>query len=392
MRKIKPGEIVIGEEERKAILEVLDSGWISEGPKVREFERRWAKFIGTKHSILVNSGTSALIAGLDALKIKYNIPEGKKVITTPVTYIATSNAIVKTGLEPVYCDVDRQKFTIQTEGIEALLEKNPDEYCGILPVHLMGYACDMDKINEIARKYQLFVFEDAAQAHGTKYKGKMLGSLGEISDFSFYIAHNIQVGELGAVNTNDPELIRLVRKIKANGRLCDCTQCTRSKGTCPKRDEDYDPRFTHDIIGYNFKTTEFQAALALAQMGRIDDIIKKRNEHVKYLNDNLQKYSELQLPVYDPDVSYLAYPLIAYDRMRIRHDLEKEGIETRTLFGCIPTQQPAYSKYAMQYKGKLPNAEHIGTNGFYIGCHQYLEEEDLEYIVQTFAKIFGDKK
>ena len=393
MRKIKPGEIVIGEEERKAINEVLDSGWISEGPKVRQFERTWAKFIGTKHSILVNSGTSALIAGLEALRIKYDIPAGKKVITTPVTYIATSNAIVKAGLEPAYCDVDRNKFLIQPEGIEELLSKNPEEYCGILPVHLMGYACDMDRINAIAKKHGLFVFEDAAQAHGTRYKDKVLGSLGDISDFSFYIAHNIQVGELGAVNTNDPELIRLVRKIKANGRLCDCTVCTRSKGTCPKMDEDYDPRFKHDIIGYNFKTTEFQAALALAQFRKIDEIIKKRNEHVKYLNERLQGYEQLQLPVYDENVSYLAYPLITKDRMRIRHELEKEGIETRTLFECIPTQQPAYSRtYARQYKGKLPNAEYAGTNGFYIGCHQYLNEEDLEYIASTFAKVLGAKK
>ncbi|MFH1333369.1 MAG: DegT/DnrJ/EryC1/StrS family aminotransferase [archaeon] len=392
-RIIRISKIEMGDEEREGILDVLNSGWISESsPKIREFEKSWAKYIGTKQSILTNSGTSALIAGLQALKIKYDIPNGKKVITTPVTYIATSNAIVLSNLEPVYCDVDREKFLIQPEGIEKLLEKNPEEYCGILPVHLMGYACDMDAINSIAKKHGLFVFEDAAQAHGTKYNGKIVGSLGDISDFSFYIAHNIQVGELGAVNSNDPELIRLIRKIKANGRLCDCTICTRSQGTCPKMNEDYDPRFKHDIIGYNFKTTAFQAALALAQFGKIDEIIKKRSNNVKYLNENLKHHSGLQFPIYDENVSYLAYPIITENRMHIRQELEKQGIETRTLFECIPTQQPAYSKYAKSYKGKLPNAEYIGTNGFYIGCHQYLEKEDLEYVVETFDNILGGKQ
>lgn len=386
-RRVKPGEIRIGEEERKAINEVLDSGWVSEGPKVRQFEHEWAKFVGTKHSILTNSGTSALIAGLNALKIKHKIPEGKKVITTPTTYIATSNAIVLSGLEPVYCDIDKEKFLINPEGIEAQIEKNPDEFCGILPVHLMGYACDMDKINRIAKKYNLFVFEDAAQAHGTKYKGKITGSMGEISDFSFYIAHNIQVGELGAVNTNDPYLLTLARKLKANGRLCECHVCIRGSNTCPHKDTDIDPRFTHDLIGYNFKTTEFQAALALAQLKKIEEIIKKRSYNVKYLNENLQKHNELQLPVYDRDTSYLAYPILVNDRHKVAKKLEERGIETRSLFGCIPTQQPAFYKYANLYKGKLPNAELVAKKGLYIGCHQYLTQEDLDYVVNMFSEV-----
>src|SRR3989339_183147 len=170
MYRVKCGELRIGPEEKEALNEVTDSGWISESnPNIRIFERSWAKYIGTKDAIVVNSGTSALIAALTEKKKKYKIPSGKKIITSPLTYIATSNAIELTGFEPAFVDVDRKRFVIEPESIEELLKKDSDQYCGILPVHLMGYACDMDGINTLAKKYNLFVFEDAAQAHGTLY-------------------------------------------------------------------------------------------------------------------------------------------------------------------------------------------------------------------------------
>ncbi len=266
--KVRVGEFRIGAEEKQAINEVLESGKISEGERVREFEKSFSEYIGTKCAIAVNSGTSALIAGLEAVKNKFNIHGNKKIITTPLTYIATSNSILLTGFEPIYVDVDRETFCITPENIKIQLESvDTSEYRLILPVHLMGYPCDMDEINNIAKKYDLHVFEDSAQAHGTIYKGKKTGSLSLLADFSFYIAHNIQAGELGAVTTNDLEIASLVKKIKANGRSCDCPVCQRSEGKCPKMSgislSDFDPRFTHELVGYNFKTMEFQAALGL---------------------------------------------------------------------------------------------------------------------------------
>lgn len=279
---IKVGEFKVGAEEKEAINEVLESGKISEGEKVREFEKMFAKYIGTKGAVAVSSGTSALIAGLEAVKIKFKVRPKGKVITTPLTYIATSNAIVLTGLEPIYVDIDKDTFCITPNNIRAHLEEVDDvaEYVMILPVHLMGYPCDMDKINKIAKDYGLLVFEDSAQAHGTIYNGKKTGSLSLLADFSFYIAHNIQAGELGAVTTSESEILKLVKKIKANGRLCDCPLCLRSQGKCPKLlshkgEDDFDPRFTHELIGYNFKTMEFQAALALVQLKKADWIKEK---------------------------------------------------------------------------------------------------------------------
>ncbi|MCG2790801.1 MAG: DegT/DnrJ/EryC1/StrS family aminotransferase, partial [Actinomycetia bacterium] len=357
-KKIPVGDIKFGNEEKKEIFEVLESNRISEDKKVFKFEREWSKFIGTEYCVTVNSGTSALIAGLTALIYDSRFPKikkGTKIITTPTTYIATSNAIKLVGMEPVYVDVDPVTFSMLPDQIEKLLKKSKDidKYGAILPVHLMGYPCDMDRINAIAKKYNLIIFEDASEAHGTKYKSKTVGTLSLLASYSFYIAHNIQLGEMGAIVTNDKEIFRLLKKIKANGRLCDCLICTRRFGHCKHEDKnpnsDNDPRFLHDIIGYNFKTMEFPAALGLVQLKKINEIIKKRQKNIKLLNEGLEKFSNiLQLPIYSDDISYLACPIILKDnsyinRKKLRQKLEEKGIESRAFFPCIPTQQPAYN-------------------------------------------------
>lgn len=403
--RISVGEFVIDTPQRDAINQVLNSGRISEAKMVREFEEEWAEYIGTKYAVALNSGTSALIAGLFALKYNQkgpNIKEKTKIITTPISYIATSNAIVLSGFEPVYVDVDKDTFCITPENIRHHLEETSrsEQYSLILPVHLMGYPCDMDEVNKIAKEYGLLVFEDSAQAHGTLYKGKKTGSLSLLSDFSFYIAHNIQAGEMGAVTTSNYEIVRLIRKIKANGRLCDCPICTRKTTGCPKMkttdEDDFDPRFTHEVIGFNFKTMEFQAALGLAQLQKIEWNIERRRENVKYLNEGLEEFSDtLQLPKYCKEVSYMAYPIVIKDpkrmnRRKTRMLLEQKGVETRPLFGCIPTQQPAYLHLRREYEGKLPIAESVGSNGFYIGCHQYLTQKDLDHVIEAFGAVHNE--
>jgi CDP-6-deoxy-D-xylo-4-hexulose-3-dehydrase len=391
---IHVGDMKIGAEEKAAINAVLDSGRISEGRSVKQFEREFAAKIGTRHSIAVSSGTAALISGLLALIYSGKIKKGSSVITTPVTYISTVSAITLTGLKPVFADLAPGSLNIGPEQIEeAIKREGPDKCSLILPVHLMGYPCDMIKINEIAAKYGLLVFEDAAQAHGTKINGVNVGNFSIISDFSFYIAHNIQVGEMGAVTTNDTSLARLVRQIKANGRVCDCLVCTRNEGICPHEPEDerdMDPRFTHNLIGYNFKTMEFTAALGLVQMKRFDEIIEKRKQNVAAINLALKKYESIfRLPEYMENVSYLAYPMVirkgaVISRRGLRKKLAENGVESRPLFGCIPLHQPAYAGMKAEYEGKLPEAEYIGANGFYIGCHQFIQKDDIKKIEAAF--------
>lgn len=403
-RRIHVGYFCIDEDVKKEISEVIKEERISEWKKVKEFERNFAEYIGTKYCLTVSSGTSALLVGLLALLYDERFPKAKKgakIITSPLTYIATANAIVLAGFEPVFVDVNKRTFTLDVNQVEGLLKKeSTDNYAGILPVHLMGYPNDMEELNKIAKKYNLFVFEDAAQAHGTIYKNRKVGSIGLLADFSFYIAHNIQAGEMGCITTNDERLFKLVMQLKANGRLCDCYLCTRGKGICPgatkygyDENEDYDPRFTHEYISYNFKASELHAAIGVSQIKKADWIFKKRQENVKYLNDKLKKFEDIfYLPLYNENISYLAYPLTIREDSKIKRKwlrtrLENDGIENRPLFGCIPTQQPAFSYLKEIYKDKLPIADYLGRNAFYIGCHQYLQRDDLDYIVQTFDKI-----
>jgi len=399
MRIVKVGDMRIDSEGEKRILELVRNGMISEGKNVSEFEDKWADFIGTKYSVLLNSGTSALIAGLTALKIKNKIPKEKnKIITTPITYIAVSNAVMLSQFEPVYVDIDIENLCITPENIRVYLEENKQENISmILPVHLMGYCADMDKINKIAEDYNLLVFEDSSQAHGSLYKGKKTGSMSSMSSFSFYIAHNIQAGEMGAINTNDKELCSIVRKLKSNGRLCDCKICTRGKGYCPYSKKHFDPRFRHELIGYNFKTTEFNAVLGLMQLKKINEIIRNRQKNVKKITEALKRFKDIFiLPRYSSDISYLAYPLIirnnTVDPDRLRSELSMNGVENRPIFGCIPTQQPSFEFLKKKYENKLPNAEFVGRNGFYIGCHQYLTDEDIEHVKDVFEKTLSSLK
>lgn len=397
MLRVRVGDFKLDREEKTAIRDVMNSGRLSEGPRVREFEQSWARFIGTRFCVAVNSGTSALMVALLALKRKLCLKDGAYVITSPLTFIATVNAITVSGFKPLFVDVDPETFVITPEAVAAALKRNKNVAL-ILPVHLMGYPARMKELNALARKHHVAIMEDAAQAHGTIYEGKKLGSHSSLGCYSFYIAHNVQAGEMGAVVTDDPELYRLAKKIKAHGRMCDCPVCTRAEGKCPRSggrgsDDDFDPRFYHDMVGFNFKTMEFQAALGITQLRRIDEILKKRQSNVRYLNQGLAAYTDiLQLPPYSPQVSYLAYPLViksprVITRKALRHALEQAGIETRPLFGCIPTQQPAYAHLKTKYLGRLPQAEYIGSNGFYIGCHQYLTKKDLDLIIAAVSRI-----
>jgi perosamine synthetase len=373
--QIRIGDYQTTPEDEEIVLKVLRSNRLSEGKYVSEFEEKWADFCGTKYSVLTNSGTSALICSLEVLK---NFTTKRTVLTTPVTFIATVNAIVLSGYEPVFSDVNRETFCIEPCVGQDIF----------MPVHLYGYPVDMDNFN-----YK-FMIEDAAEAHGTLYKGCRAGSLGLMGCFSFYIAHNIQVGDMGAVTTNSKEVYKELKKVKAHGRMCECPVCNRLQGKCPHKDKGFDPRFTHTRIAYNFKTTEIQAALGLNQLKKADEILQKRQENVKYLNEGLAGIPELQLPKHDPTVSYLAYPVIikepGINRDAFLNRLTNAGVENRPFFSCIPLQQPAYAYMAEKWEGKLPNAEWLGSRGWHIGCHQYLTKEELDKMIEAIKSCIHE--
>lgn len=400
-RWIPVGDFKLGTKERQAIMGVVNSDHLSEWREVAGFESEFADYVGTKHCIAVNSGTSALIVMLKALQYMSRHPAraGTKIITSSLTYIATPAAIVAAGFEPVFVDVDPVRFGILPEQIEEVLARqNGEDFVGILPVHLMGYPVDMVALDKIAKKHSLVLLEDSAQAHGSTYCCQRTGSIGLAGAFSFYIAHNIQAGEMGAVTTNDDELAELVRSLKAHGRRCRCPVCRRDEGNCPyldRTDED-DPRFTHDLLGYNFKTMEFQAALGRCQLARADVIFQARTHNVGRLNELLGEFTDhLHLPPLDENVSYLAYPIVVregapFSREQLCRALEKLGVENRPLFSCLPTHQPAFGYLRDQYQGTLPNAERLGKDAFYIGCHQFLTDEDLDYVAKAFGEVLAE--
>lgn len=395
-RRVPVGEFKFGPEEKKAIGRILSQNSISEGEFVEKFSMEFAQFCKTRHCVSLNSGTSALMLAWAALKYhsRFKPTDSTRVITTPLTYIATTNALVTTGFEPDFVDINLDDFSINADLAAQLAETG--KYYGVLPVHLMGYPCDMKKINSIAQKNGLVVVEDSAEAHGSEIDGKKTGSLGLAGCFSFFIAHNIQAGEFGCVTTNDDELSRLLCSMKGNGRRCYCLRSEVDAGKCPHVNEGFHPRYIHDYIGYNFKPMEYQAAVGITQLKKVGWIFQRRLENVKYLNDELAGLDTVfQLPRFSKHVSYLGYPLLvtnpAFSRNQIVLGLEKLGVECRPIFNSIPTQQPAYAHLKKKFSGKLPNAEFVGNNGFYAGCHQYLKQSDLEYLVYAIKKVLNQQ-
>lgn len=396
--KIQTGDLIVTDEEKKVINEILDSGQLSEGKYVQKFERNWAKYIGTKHCCLLNSGTSALMVGFKALEQVQNL---RFSITTPFTYVATVNSTAIFGHYPNFVDINPETMGMDAESLKIFFEQQDwywENNTMVLPVHIMGIPCEIDKIQRLCKKFKVTLFEDNCQAYGTKYKGKMLGSYGDLSACSFYIAHTLQCSEMGSLNTNSRYLRRLFDKIKSNGRTSSFDKHKEKYYKTKFEDsDDFHPRYYHDVIGGNFRTTEFSAALAYVQLKEIDTIIKKRNDNVKYLNEQLEPYSDIiKLPMYHKDFAYLGYPLVInkpniISRKKMRLEIENRGIETRPLYGCLPNDMPSLKKH-YELKQELPNAEHIGRNAFYFGCHQYLTQEDLDYIVTSIKQILRHKK
>lgn len=387
VRRIPIGDFPFGQPEREALQRVIDSGRISEHREVRAFEEEYANWLGVKHCIAVSSGTAALMCGLESLKVLGLLEPHDRILIPALTFIATANAVTLCNLEPVFGDVEQLTYGLSPGGFRKPL------YDAIMPVHLMGYPADLHGIRR--NNPDTLIIEDACEAHGTEYCDKKVGTFGLWSAFSFYIAHSVQAGEMGCVCTNSDEVAEVCKRLKAHGRVCACKRCVRGEGKCPNMAE-YDPRFTSLYPGFNFKPMEFQAALARVQLGQIAENIERRLRNVWLYNVLLgQVEDDLVLPVFDESVSYMGYPLVLklhLNRREFLIRLEEKGVEARPLFGCIPLQQPAYKEYKERYQGKLPVSEYLGMQGFYIGCHQYLDDEDVHYAAEKVIETVNEMK
>ena len=355
--KVPIAKPIIGEEEIENVVEVLKSGMIAQGPKVMEFEEKFANWIGAKYGIATNSGTSALHVALLAC----GIGEGDEVITTPFTFIASGNAIVYTGATPVFADIDLDTYTIDPDKIEDLIT---DKTKAILPVQLYGQAADMDKIREIAEKHDLKIIEDAAQAHGAEYNGEKVGTFGDMACFSFYPTKNMTTSEGGMITTNDEELAKKAQMFIAHGAS---------------------ERYHHDEIGYNFRMTDIAAAIGLAQLNVIDEFNNKRISNANYLNEQLKDVEGIVTPKSPDNYKHVYHQYTILVEKGNRDDwvefLTNKGIGTGIHYPIPLYNQPIYKKLGIE--GDCPLAEKAADNVISLPVHPSLTKEDLDLVVDA---------
>ncbi len=386
-RNIGVGCADIGQKEKDYVNEVLNSERLSYGKFIAAFENEFAKAHGVRHAIMVNSGTSALRIAVACLKEFGNWQDGDEVIVPAVTFVATSNVILDRGLMPVFVDVDSKTYNIDAAKIE---EKITPKTRAIMAVHLFGQPAEMEPIMAIAKKHNLKIIEDSCETMFVKYKEKPVGSFGDISCFSTYVAHLLVTGVGGLALTNNDELAVIMKSLANHGRdniymnIDDDDNLDRDKLAMV-----VNRRFNFIRHGYSFRATEMEGALGLAQLERKDEILSKRQKNAEYLTLHLQKYENyLQLPWHPTYAghAFMMYPIMIkhtrIDKKDLVLFLEEKGIETRDMLPLI--NQPAYIKLFGNLEEKYPVAKWINNNGFYIGCHQKLGTEDLDYIVSAF--------
>ena len=364
----------ITEDEINVVIEVLKSGWLSMGYKTLEFENKFAEYIGSKHAVATNSCTSALFLSLKVLGIK----KGDEVITTPFTFAATANVIVHCGAKPVFVDIEEETYNINADKIE---EKITDKTKAIIVVHYGGQPADMKKIMKIAREYDLKVIEDAAHAVGSEYeKGKKVGSLGNLTCFSFYATKPMTTGEGGMITLNSDDLNEELRILRLHGISRDAW----------KRYLEMD-NWYYEVIeaGYKFNPTDISSAIGLEQLKKLDWMNERRKEIAEYYNEHLQGLDIIR-PHIDSNVksSYHLYPirLINYDRNKFIKKMAQNGIGTSVHF--IPLHlMPFYRKRYGYKRGDFPVTEKVFENIVSLPIYPQLTEKQLEFIVKSIKEI-----
>lgn len=367
MNMITLGAVNISDKTKALMQEALNKGIIGQGKYIQEFEKKLAEFLGVKHVIATANGTSADAAALAAAKYKDG---GKRneIIVPALTFIAQINAVYYNHLKPVFVDVGYD-YQIDPEKIE---EKITAKTLAIMPVHLLGRPSNMEKINALAKKYGLFIIEDACEALGSSYQNHLCGAMGDMGCFSFYVSHSITTGEGGAVVTNSDDFAEMAGSLRNHGR----------KGVKPGE------HYLFDHIGFSGKMNTLEAIIGLGIMDELSGYIKKRHQ-------NMARISELlgQELFYEQENEHIVphgYPILlktkeARDKLLV--DLPNEfGIEARQIFSSIPTQSKAY-EFLGEKIGSYPIAEDIGNRGLYVPCHQNLSDEDLLRIAKCLTGI-----
>jgi len=401
---VPPSGKVIGSTELQYMVDASLDGWLTTGRFNEQFEKELGDFIGVKHLITVNSGSSANLVAFSTLTSPRlgdrSIKKGDEVIGVAAGFPTTVNPIVQFGAVPVFVDVDLKTHNINADLIEDAISPKTK---AIMLAHTLGNPFNLKKVRELCDKYNLWLVEDCCDALGAEYNGQHVGTFGDISTCSFYPAHHITMGEGGAVFTNNSELIAIAESFRDWGRDCYCKP--GCDDTCGKRfsqklgglPQGYDHKYTYSHLGYNLKISDIQAACGLAQMKRLPKFIEKRNENFDYLKNRLSTltdFLEFTEATDNSTPSWFGFPVTVRDatnvnRVDLIKYLDQYKIGTRLLFAGNLTRQPYFKNIEYRISGDLINTDITMNQTLWLGVYPGLEKRQLNYIAEKLEDFFG---
>lgn len=348
---------LLGKEEKEAVLEVLDSGMLTQGTYVKEFEERFAEFIGVKQAVAASSGTTALHAALLTLGIK----EGDEVITSPFTFIATATAIKMVGAKPVFVDIDEKTFNIDVSLVEKVVTEKTK---AIIPVHLFGLPVDMEALGQVATKHNLLIVEDACQAHGAHIKGRKVGSFG-VGCFSFYPTKNMTTGEGGMITVDDPIVAEKLRKIINHGSS---------------------QRYYHDSLGYNYRMTNIAAAIGIEQLKKLEQFTALRRRNASFLSEKISNCRGIIVPLLKEGHVFHQFTIRVTKECGKTRDELKDYLTTRGIGSAVYYPLPLHKQGAFREYNYLyfPVAEKIAKEVISLPIHPGVSWEEMQKIADVF--------
>jgi len=377
----------ITEKDKKRMVDfIMNTNRFTNGPQVKEFERQWSDWLGCKYSLFVSSGSTANLLLVSAIKEKYGLKDGDKVLVPAMTWVTNISPIIQLGMQPIFCDVDKSNFGFDLKHLKYLKEKHPDIKMAFI-THLFGIAADMDEYRKIFP--DIIYIEDVCESHGAKYKGKTTGTLSEGSTFSFYFGHHMTTVEGGFVCTDDLELYNILKMKRSHGM---------ARESLPEKYEEYKkaypdihPQFLFITDGFNFRSMELNAVLGQSQLEGLDDAINRRQEVYDRFLKMIGKYDSFHIPSSDGNSSF-CLPFICKTKEQkdlLESFLNVRDVETRPLCSGNLLKQPFLKNYSIEIEW-LPNVDFLHNNGFFIGNNHLITDEELDILegfIDEFSKI-----
>lgn len=362
--RVRMAQPLIGVEERNAVDRVLRSGSLTQGPEVDAFETEFSEIVGGRHCVALNSGTSALHVTLLAL----GVGPGDEVIVPSFTFAATANAVRLVGAEPVFADIDPQSYCLDPDSIDAVVSPRT---AAIMPVHLYGHPADMSRIAAIARRHGLLVIEDAAQAHAASVDGNPVGSIGDAAAFSFYPTKNMTSGEGGMAVFSGDEAARTARLLRNQGM---------------------DVPYENEIVGFNLRMTDIHAAIGRVQLGRLEQLTRRRRSTAASLSAALEGSDVVQAPVENPRCRHVfhQYTIRSHRREHFKDLLERAGVESRVFYPTGVHKLPAFTGRSVEEPAHLPETDRASEEVLSLPVGPHVSDSEVEYLTATVSKVVSE--